>query len=286
MPTEAKNVMTTASRSDDWIENRPTTGFRWPDPRELWAFRELAAFLALRDLKVRYKQAVFGAAWAILQPIAGVVVFTIVFERFGHVPSEGIPYPVFSFVGLAVWSYTSASVTRATQSLVTNSALVTKVYFPRLLAPLAAVLPAVPDFLLSLVMLAVLLPIYHVVPTVAILTLPVWLVLLVVAALGVGLWLGSLNVTYRDINQAVVLLIQFWMFLTPVAYPSTSVPAAWRPLYFMNPMAGVVEGFRWALIGLPWPGPYVFISVASSIVLLVTGIMYFERTERRFADVI
>jgi lipopolysaccharide transport system permease protein len=275
-----------ASGSEGWIENRPAGGLRWPDLHELWAYRELAAFLALRDLKVRYKQAVFGAAWAILQPLAGVVVFTIVFRRFARVPSDGIPYPVFALVGLSVWSYTSTSVTRATQGLVSNAALVTKVYFPRLLAPIAAVMPALPDLLLSLLTLAVFLPIYHVSPTAAILTTPAWLVLLVAASLGVGLWLGTLNVTYRDVNQAIALLIQLWMFVSPVAYPSSSVPERWRIVYFLNPMAGTVEGFRWALIGLPWPGPPVFVSIASTLVLLVTGLVYFERAERRFADVI
>ncbi len=275
-----------ATRTGPWIENRTTPGLRWPDARELWNYRELAAFLALRDLKVRYKQAVFGAAWAIIQPLAGVLVFTIVFRRFGNVPSDGIPYPVFALVGLSVWSYASTSVTRATQSLVTNSALVTKVYFPRVLAPMAAVLPAIPDLLLSLGVLAVFMPIYDVAPTVAVLTLPVWLVILIATALGIGLWLGTMNVTYRDINQAIALLIQLWMFASPVAYPSSSVPVRWRPIYFLNPMAGVVEGFRWSLIGLPWPGSFVFISLASSLLILVTGIAYFEHVERRFADVI
>jgi ABC-type polysaccharide/polyol phosphate export permease len=275
-----------ATSSNQWIENRPTRGLRWPDLGELWEYRELAAFLALRDLKVRYKQAFFGVAWAIVQPLAGVVVFTVVFRRFANVPSEGIPYPVFSFVGLTVWSYASTSVTRATQSLVTNSALVTKVYFPRLLAPVAAVLPAVPDLLLSLAVLPAFLLLYHVTPTAAIFTFPAWLVLLVVASLGIGLWMGTLNVTYRDVNQAIALLIQLWLFVSPVAYPSSSVPARWRPLYFLNPMAGVIEGFRWSLIGLPWPGPEMFISVGSAIVVLLTGVAYFERTERRFADVI
>jgi ABC-type polysaccharide/polyol phosphate export permease len=269
-----------------WVENRASKGLRVPDVRELWAFRELAAFLALRDFKVRYKQAMFGAAWAILQPLAGVVVFTIVFHRFAHVPSDGIPYPLFAFVGLAVWSYTSTSTTRATQSLVNNAALVTKVYFPRLLAPIASVLPAVPDFLISLLALGVFLPVYHVAPTAAMLTTPFWVVAMVVAALGIGLWLGAMNVTYRDINQAIALLVQLWMFVSPVAYPSSSVPERWRALYFLNPMAGVIEGFRWALIGLPWPGAPVFESLASGLVILVTGVLFFERTERRFADVI
>lgn len=278
--------MTSSPQSREWIENRPTRGLRWPDLGELWRHRELAAFLALRDLKVRYKQAVFGVAWAVLQPLAGVAVFTVVFRRFAKVPSDGIPYPLFALVGLAVWSYASGSVTKATQSLVNNSALVTKVYFPRLLAPVAAILPALVDLLFSLLPLVVFLAAFHVHPTWAIVTFPLWLLLMLATVLGIGLWLGTLNVSYRDINQAIALLIQLWMFVTPVAYPSSVVPAHWRALYFANPMAGVVEGSRWALVGAPWPGNDVFVSVSAAIVLLVTGIAFFQHVERRFADVI
>lgn len=269
-----------------WIENRPTHGIRWPDLGELWQFRELAWFLALRDLKVRYKQAVFGAAWAVVQPLAGVVVFTIVFRRFAKVPSEGIPYPVFAFVGLTVWSYVSTGVTKATQSLVSNSALVTKVYFPRLLAPVASVFPGLVDLLFSLVILGALIPIYHAHIMWAVVTLPLWIIGMVAAVLGISLWLGTLNVSYRDINQGIALLIQLWMFVSPVAYPSSVVPKAWRPLFFANPMAGVIEGFRWALIGLPWPGPELFISLGATVLLLITGALYFQHVERSFADVI
>lgn len=278
--------MTSSQRSREWIENRPTRGLRWPDLPELWQHRELAAFLALRELKARYKQAVFGAGWAVLQPLAGVVVFTIVFRRFAKVPSDGIPYPVFALAGLAVWSYASGSVTKATQILVTNAPLVTKVYFPRLIAPVAAVLPGLLDLLLSLLVLAVFAVAYHVHPTWALATLPLWLLLLVATVLGIGLWLGTLNVSYRDINQAITLLVQLWMFITPVAYPSSVVPAGWRALYFANPMAGVVEGSRWALVGTPWAGNDVFVSIAAAILLLVGGVAYFEHAERRFADVI
>jgi ABC-type polysaccharide/polyol phosphate export permease len=279
--------MSSLSNRGEWIENRPTRGIRWPDLRELWQYRELAWFLALRDLKVRYKQAVFGASWAVLQPLAGVVVFTVVFRGFAHVSTGAIPYPVFALAGLTAWSYISTSVTKATQSLVTNSALVTKVYFPRLLAPLAAIFPGLVDFLISLALLAVLLPIYHVHPTWAVVTLPLWIVAMVAAVLGISLWLGTLNVTYRDVNQAVTLLIQLWMFVSPVAYPSSKVPpGAWRALYFANPMAGVIEGFRWAVAGSPWPGRELFISLAATLFLLLTGAVYFQHVERRFADVI
>jgi lipopolysaccharide transport system permease protein len=278
--------MRSSQRSREWIENRPTRGLRWPDLHELWQHRELAAFLALRELKARYKQAVLGAGWAVVQPLAGVVVFTIVFRRFAKVPSDGIPYPVFALAGLTVWSYASGSVTKATQILVSNAPLVTKVYFPRLLAPVAAVLPGLLDLLLSLLVLAVFVVAYGVHPTWALATLPLWLLLLVVTVLGIGLWLGTLNVSYRDINQAITLLVQLWMFITPVAYPSSVVPARWRALYFANPMAGIVEGSRWALVGTPWAGNDVFISIAAAILLLVGGIAYFEHAERRFADVI
>ena len=278
--------MASTVQTQEWIENRPTRGVRWPDLRELWQFRELAGFLAIRDVKVRYKQAVFGAGWAVLQPLAGVAVFTIVFHRFADVPSNGIPYPVFALSGLAMWSYASAAVTKATQSLVGNTPLVTKVYFPRILAPVAAVLPPLLDLAFSLIALGVFMVIYGVGPTWAIVTFPMWVVVALAAVTGTGLWLGALNVSYRDINQAIALLLQLWLFVTPVAYPSSVVPVAWRTVYFMNPMAGIVEGSRWALVGAPWPGAVVLVSMASTLLLLVTGVAYFERTERRFADII
>jgi lipopolysaccharide transport system permease protein len=278
--------MRSSVERDAWVENRPSRGFRGPGLRELWRYRELGGFLALRDLKVRYKQAVFGAAWAVFQPLAGVVVFTLVFRRLAKVPSDGIPYPLFVFAGLAVWSYHASSVTRATQSLVGNAPLVTKVYFPRQLVPLAAVLPGLVDLALSLLMLGVLLVVYQTAPSWAVLTLPLWLVALVATTLGVGLWLSALNVQYRDINHAITLFIQLWLFVSPVAYPSSMVEGGWRLLYALNPMAGVIDAFRWALLRGPRPGPTLLISLAVTAVLLVSGVLYFQRTERRFADVI
>jgi lipopolysaccharide transport system permease protein len=272
---------------DVWVENRPSRGFRGPRLRELWRYRELGGFLALRDLKVRYKQAVFGAAWAVFQPLAGAVVFTLVFGRLAKVPSDGIPYPLFAFVGLSVWSYHASSVTRATQSLVGNAPLVTKVYFPRLLVPLAAVLPGLVDLALSLLTLVVLLVVYETVPSGAVLTLPMWVVALVATSFSVGLWLSALNVQYRDVNHAVTLFVQLWLFVSPVAYPSSMVEGrGWRWVYALNPMAGVIDGFRWALVRGPRPGPTVLVSMAVILVLLVSGVLYFQRTERRFADVI
>jgi lipopolysaccharide transport system permease protein len=269
-----------------WIENRPSRGLRGLGLRELWEYRELAGFLALRDLKVRYKQAAFGAAWAVLQPLVGVVVFTLVFRRLAKVPSDGIPYPVFAFLGLAVWAYVSSGVTKAAQSLVSNSALVTKVYFPRVLAPLASVLPGLLDLALSLLVLGLLMLVYGVAPTWAIVTLPLWLVALVATTLSVGLWLAALNVQYRDVNHAVTLLVQLWLFVSPVAYPSSLVPDAWRPLYALNPVAGLLDGFRWAVLGAPWRGTGQLVSLAVTATLLISGVLYFQRVERRFADVI
>ena len=269
-----------------WIENRPSRGLRGLDLRELWQYRELGGFLALRDLKVRYKQAAFGAVWAVLQPLVGVIVFTMVFHRLAKVPSDGIPYPVFAFLGLAVWAYVSSGVTKASQSLVSNSPLVTKVYFPRVLAPLASALPGLLDLAISLVVLGVLMLAYHVAPSWAVLTLPIWLLALVAVTLSVGVWLAALNVQYRDVNHAVILLVQLWLFVSPVAYPSSLVPDAWQPLYALNPIVGVLDGFRWAMLGAAWPGTGLILSLGVTAALLTSGVLYFQRVERRFADVI
>jgi lipopolysaccharide transport system permease protein len=273
-------------RRGEWIESRPSRGFRRLDIGELWQYRELAAFLALRDLKVRYKQAVFGAGWAVLQPLAAAAAFTFVFRRLARMPSDGLPYPLFAYVGLAVWTYFSGAVTKATQTLVQNAALVSKVYFPRLVAPVAAVLPGLLDLGIALSLLVVLIPLYGAPVGWAALTAPLWVVPLTAAALGVGLWLGTLNVSYRDVNQGVNLLVQLWLFVSPVAYPSSAVPEPWRLAYFLNPAAGTIEAFRWALLGAPWPGSGVLVSLATTTVVLAGGVLYFLRMERRFADVI
>jgi len=269
-----------------WIENRPRSGLLRLDVRELWAYRELAGFMALRDIKVRYKQAVLGIGWAVFQPLAGVLVFTIVFRRLAAIESDGLPYPVFVFVGLVVWNYTSGAVTKATQSLVSNASLVTKVYFPRLLIPLAGVLPGLLDLAVSLPVLVVLCALYDVRPGLAVLTLPLWIAAAILVAFAAGLLLSALNVRYRDVNQAITLLLQLWLFLSPVAYPTSAVPAAWQPLYAVNPMSAVIEGFRWCLLGGPAPGPWSLVSATVTLVLLGTALTYFQRTERRFADVI
>jgi lipopolysaccharide transport system permease protein len=272
--------------SERWIENRATSGWRGVDLRELWDYREVAAFLALRDLKVRYKQAAFGAAWAVLQPLAGVVVFTIVFQRLAGMPSDGVAYPLFAFAGLALWNYLASAVTKSTQSLVNNSPLVTKVYFPRLLAPVAAVLPGLVDLGVSLPVLAVLLLLYGVTPGLAVLTTPLWIVAAAGVALSVGVWLAALNVRFRDVNHAIALFVQLWLFVSPVAYPLSSVEPAWRTLYAINPAVGIIEGFRWAVLGTPWPGVHAAVSLAAGGVVLLLGIAYFQASERRFADII
>lgn len=278
--------MPNALDSDEWTENRPSTRFGGPGLRELWAYRELIGFLALRDIKVRYKQAVFGVMWAIIQPVAGAVVFTIVFRRLADVPSNGIPYILFAFLGFAMWSYLATSLTAAQDSLVENAALVTKVYFPRLAAPVASVLPGLMDLGFSLVILAGIMVWHGEWPGPELALAPLFLVAMVGVTLGAGLWLATLNVQYRDVRYAYGLVTQLWLFASPVAYPASLVTGGWRHAYAVNPMVGVVEGMRWAVLDGPWLGVDMAISMASGLVLLVSGLAYFRHTERRFADVI
>jgi ABC-type polysaccharide/polyol phosphate export permease len=268
----------------EWVENTPTFGLRGLNLRELWQFRELAWFLALRDIKVRYKQAIFGAAWAILQPVAGAIVFTFVLRRLGNVPTDNIPLPLFVFVGLSVWTYLSGAIQKATQSLVANSALVTKVYFPRLLAPLSALVPGFIDLTVSLAMLAILIPFYDVHVGWAMVTLPIWYLSLLGVSFGLGTLLGSLNVSYRDINHAISLFLQLWLFISPVFYSGAAVTN--RALYSINPAVAPLDGIRWALLGAPWPGRFLWISLMSTFAFIVVALLYFQRVERRFADVI
>lgn len=270
-----------------WVENRPSTGwFPRVDLRELWAYRELALVLALKDLKVRYKQTFFGVAWALLQPLLGVLIFSVFLGRLAGVPSDGIPYPVFVYAGLSIWIYFSTSVTAAAQSLVDNRELVTKVYFPRLLAPLAAVFPGLLDLVIGLGILAVFMAAYGVVPGAAIVLLPAWILAALVLAIAVGLWLSALNVKYRDVRYALGFLMQVWLFASPVVFPSSLVDGAWRYAFAANPMVAVLDGFRWSLIGAPHPGLDGLISLAVGIVILASGTAYFRRVERSFADVI
>jgi lipopolysaccharide transport system permease protein len=262
---------------------------RWEalDLRDIWSYRELLYFLTWRDIKVRYKQAAIGAAWAVLQPLLTMVVFSVVFGALIRVPSDGLPYPVFAYAALLPWNFFAAALTRASGSLVNDASLITKVYFPRLLLPVSAVLSMTLDFGVAFLILLAMMGWYGIVPGVALLTLPLFLLLAFMTALGCGLWLSALNVNYRDIAQVTPFLVQIWLFITPVAYPSSIIPERWRALYGLNPMVGVVEGFRWALLGTAAPpGATILVSAAAVVVLFVGGVLCFRRLEPGFADVV
>jgi lipopolysaccharide transport system permease protein len=270
-----------------WTENAPSRGwFPRIDLPELWSSRELVLILALRNIKIRYKQTLLGVAWAVLQPLAGVAIFTIVLGRLANIPSEGIPYPVFVFAGLALWMYFSNAASAAAESLVQYRDLVTKVYFPRLLAPLAAILPGLIDLGISLLAVGVFMVVFGVVPSAAIAFVPFWILAAVLITFGVALWLSALNARYRDVRNALSFLLQIWLFATPVVYPSSLVHGGWHFLLAMNPIAGLVEVFRWSLIGAPAPGAWVLVSFAVGLLILLSGLIYFARVQRRFADFI
>ncbi len=255
--------------------------------RSLWAYRELLYFLAWRDFKVRYKQTALGAAWAIIQPFFTMVVFSIFFGYLGKIPSDGIPYPVFAYCALLPWSLFAHALSESSNSLVNNQGLLTKVYFPRLIIPIAPLFVGLVDFGIAFVLLLGLMLWYGITPGVAILTVPLFLLLAVLSALAVGIWLSALNVEYRDVRYTIPFLTQLWLFATPVAYPSSLLPEPWRSLYGLNPMAGVVEGFRWALLGRTGaPGALVGVSLAAVVVLLIGGLWYFKRMEHTFADTV
>ena len=269
--------VTVIEPSRRWVE------LKW---RELWEYRELLYFLIWRDIKVRYKQTVLGAAWAIIQPFFTMVVFSIFFGRLARIPSEGIPYPIFSYAALLPWTFFANGMSQASNSLVGSANLITKVYFPRLVVPLSSVLSGLLDFAIAFVLLLGMMFFYGVRPTAAVIWLPPFLLLALVTALGVALWLSALNVQYRDIRYAMPFLTQFWLFATPIAYPSNLLSEPWRTLYGLNPMAGVVEGFRWALLGSSPPGPMLGVSAVAAVLLLIGGVYYFQRLEATFADVV
>lgn len=254
---------------------------------EVWNYRELLAFQAIRDIKVRYKQTILGAAWALIQPITQMVVFTLFFGWMLGVPCGDVPYPVFTFCALLPWQLFAFALTQSSNSLVDNGHLVTKVYFPRLILPLASVIAGLVDFCIAFAVLIGLMLCYRIVPTLAIVTLPFFILLALSAALSVGLWLSALNVQYRDIKYTIPFLTQILFFMTPIVYPATKVPEQYRWVYGANPMAGVVEGFRWALLGQPAPAASMLLmSVAVTLVLLAGGLFYFRRMEKCFADVV
>ena len=255
--------------------------------REVWEYRELLYFLTWRDIKVRYKQTVLGAAWAIIQPFFTMVVFSLFFGRLAKVPSDGIPYPIFAYAALVPWTFFANGLSESSNSLVGSSSLIKKVYFPRLTVPISSVASGIVDFVLAFVVLLGMMMYYRVMPTWNIVWVPFLLLLALVTALGVGLWLSAMNVQFRDVRYVVPFLTQFWMFATPIAYPSTLLSQPWRTLYGINPLVGVVEGFRWALLGTDTaPGPILIVSSIASLVIIIGGAFYFRRMEKTFADVV
>jgi lipopolysaccharide transport system permease protein len=255
--------------------------------REVWEYRELLYFLVWRDVKVRYKQTVLGVAWALVQPVATMVVFSVVFGRLASMPSDGLPYPLFSLAALVPWTYFSTAITQGASSLVSSQHLVSKVYFPRLLVPLSSVVTPLADGGIALAILAALILWYGGATTTAILALPAFIGLALATAFASTLWLAAINVKFRDVRYVMPFLVQFWLFVTPVAYPASLIPPMWRPLYAMNPMATVVDGFRWSLLGAPAPPLAAAVaSCATVAVLIVGGLRYFRRTQGLFADVI
>lgn len=263
----------------------PRRGVQLLDLREIWGYRELLGILAWRDLKVRYKQTVIGVAWAVLQPLAMMAVFTIFFGRLARLPSDGLPYPLFALSALLPWGLFARVLASSADSLIRDQRLISKVYFPRLIVPLSTSLAALVDFAISLVLLIALMAAYRVNVDIRILVLPLLTLLLLVAALGVGFWLSALNVEFRDVQQTLPFLTQLWFFLTPVVYPTSMLPEGFRILYALNPMVGVVEGFRWSLLGTAAPLPSaIWVSTLSALALFVTGLLYFRSRERSFAD--
>lgn len=265
----------------------PTRG--WVSLRiwELWKYRELLYFITWRDVKVRYTQAVLGVGWALIQPLMTMMIFSVIFGHLAKLPSEGIPYPIFSYAALLPWQLFSSALTRTSSSLIGNAHLLTKVYFPRLIIPVSAIGAGLVDFGISFVVLLGLMFYYAIVPTWTILWLPLLVVFVLLTGLGVGLWLSALNVQYRDVQHMIPFLVQVWMFASPVAYSAELIPKGiWRLLYGLNPMAGVIQGFRWALLNGDPPGELMLLSVVIVMILLVTGLFFFKRMERTFADIV
>jgi lipopolysaccharide transport system permease protein len=273
--------------SRQFLRIQPSEGWVSLKLGELWQYRELLYFLTWRDIKVRYKQTALGAAWAIIQPFFTMVVFSLFFGKLGKIPSDGVPYPIFSFAALVPWTFFATGLSQSANSLVGSANMIQKVYFPRLVIPISTVFAAAVDFLLAFVVLLLMMLYYHIVPTINVLWLPLFVLLALVTSLGVGLWLSAMNVQFRDIKYVVPFITQFWMFATPIAYPSSLLPQPWRTVYGLNPMVGVVEGFRWALLGTKGaPGPIIAASSVAALILLVTGAFYFRRMEKTFADVV
>jgi lipopolysaccharide transport system permease protein len=256
------------------------------DFQEIWAYRELLYFFTWRDVKIRYKQTGLGFAWAVIQPLFTMLIFSLIFGAFAKIPSDGIPYPLFSYAALLPWTLFAEGMTRSTNSMVANAPIMTKVYFPRLLMPISGIMSPLVDFCIAFSILIAMMFYYGFVPTVNVIFLPAFLLLAIATSLGVGLWLSALNVQYRDFQYTVPFLIQIWMYASPVVYPASMLPEKFRVLYGLNPMAGVIEGFRWALLGSTPPSAMILVSVCVVVVLLVSGLFYFKKMEQYFADLV
>lgn len=266
---------------------KPSRGWVPLRLRDLWEYRELLYFLSWRDIKVRYKQTALGALWAIIQPFFTMVVFSLFFGRLAKIPSDGIPYPLFAYAALVPWTFFANGLSQSSNSLVGSAELITKVYFPRLIIPVSSILSGLIDFAIAFAVFILMALYYGIYPTISILLLPFFLLLGFTTALGVGLWLSALNVRFRDVRYIVPFLTQFWLFATPIAYPSSLLSEPWRTIYGINPMVGVVEGFRWTLLGVETaPGGMIIVSSLVAVCLLVSGVFYFKRVEKYFADVI
>lgn len=269
------------------IRIEPTSGWISLKLKEVWNYRELMYFLIWRDIKVRYKQTVLGASWAIIQPFFTMIVFTIVFGRIAKIPSDGIPYPIFSYAALVPWTLFASGLGRASNSMVGSSNLIKKVYFPRLCIPIAAILAGLVDFFLSFLMLIAMMFYYGITPSLNVIWLPLLILLALTTSLGVSLWFSAMNVKFRDIGYIVPFITQIWLFMTPIVYPSSLLSEPWKTLYGINPMAGVVEGFRWALLSTDTaPQPIIIVSSLVAFTILIGGLMYFRRMEKTFADIV
>ena len=278
---------TVSTQDEEIILIKPSKGWSSLNLRELWMYRELIYFLTWRDLKVRYKQTALGAGWAILQPVLSMIVFSIFFGGLLNVDSGDVPYPIFSYAAILPWGVFAKGLNDTGRSLVSNRAMLTKIYFPRMVIPLASVFSSLADFLIAFVVMLGLMFYYQIAPTSNIWTLPLFLLLAVITALGVGLWLSAMNVLYRDIGYMIPYITQLWFYLTPIVYSASEVPEEWQFFYALNPMVGVVEGFRWALLGTSdAPSPMIGVSAVIALIVFISGMYYFRRMERTFADMV
>jgi lipopolysaccharide transport system permease protein len=274
-------------RSNHTLRIQPAKGWTSLKLKEIWEYRELVTIFVWRDLKVRYRQTVIGVLWAIFQPLLTMVIFSVFFGRLAGIPSDDIPYPIFSYAALVPWTFFANSINLASNSLVNNADMIKKIYFPRITMPLASVLAGLVDFILAFIILLGMMLVYGYVPTFNILWFPLFILLAMITALGVSLWLSAMNVQFRDVRYMIPFIIQAWLFATPVAYPSSLLKEPWLTLYGLNPMVGVVEGFRWALLGTETaPGPMFVVSFIVAFLVFISGIFFFRRMEKTFADVI